>query len=261
MEMPGADMPWSARNVSDLREEFVVLARQNGVSFSELCRRFGVSRQTGYKWLGRYAEQGPCGLVERSRRPVGSPSMTPSGLQRQVLELRLQHPAWGGRKISRRLADLGHAGVPAPSTVNSILKRHGLITPEASSAAQPWQRFEHAQPNALWQMDFKGHFPTATDGRCSPLTVLDDHSRYSLVLQACGKTDTDTVQGWLIEAFRRHGLPVRINTDNGAPWGAPGQPGQLTGLAVWLIRLGIQVSYSQPYHPQTNGKDERFIAR
>lgn len=112
-------------------------------------------------------------------------------------------------------------------------------------------------PNALWQADFKGHFETLK-GRCSPLTVLDDHSRYNLVLQACGNTRTATVREHLEATFRRYGLPVRMNFDNGAPWGSPSQPGQVTELGLWLIRLGIRLSHSRPYHPQTNGKEERF---
>ena len=251
-------MPWNARDTMSLRQEFVILARQHSVPFSELCRRFGICRQTGYKWLDRHAQHGDAALADRSRRPLTSPSITPAAIEREVLRLREAHPAWGGRKISQRLKDLGFPQVPAPSTVTSILHRHGLISPAASDAATPWQRFEHAHPNALWQMDFKGDFALLEPGRCYPLTVLDDHSRYSIVLQACRRTDTSTVQACLREAFSRYGLPARMNTDNGSPWGSPGQPGQLTELAVWLIRLGIRLSYSRAYHPQTNGKDERF---
>jgi transposase InsO family protein len=176
-------------------------------------------------------------------------------VQAAVIDLRREHPAWGGRKISRRLQDLGRVSV-APSTVSSILHRHGLIAPQAPED-KAWQRFEHEFPNALWQADFKGHFETL-QGRCSPLTVLDDHSRYNLVLQACGNTRSPTVRDALEATFRRYGLPARMNFDNGAPWGSPSQPGQVTELGLWLIRLGIRLSHSRPYHPQTNGKEERF---
>ena len=248
-------MPWDTKDIMSLREEFVRLANQESVNRRELCRRFGISPQTAYKWLKRYAAEGTAGLTDRSKRPKNSPGLTAAEVQTAVVELRSRHPAWGGRKISRRLQDLGLAKV-APSTVSGILHRHGLIAlpPEAGKA---WQRFEHEAPNALWQADFKGHFETL-QGRCSPLTVLDDHSRYNLVLQACGNMRADTVQSAFEAAFRRYGLPVRMNFDNGAPWGSPSQPGQVTELALWLIRLGIRVSYSRPYHPQTNGKEERF---
>jgi transposase InsO family protein len=237
-----------------LRLEFVHLARQDTLTMTELCQRFNISRQTGYKWLRR----GECALADQSRRPASSPAKTPDAMEQEVVQLRQAHPRWGGRKIRRRLEDLGFRAVPQASTVTGILHRHGLILPADSAMREPWTRFEHDQPNALWQMDFKGHFDTLQKQRCSPLTVLDDHSRFSILLRACARTDTETVQAGLREAFGQYGLPSRINTDNGSPWGSPGSPGQLTELAVWLIKLGIRISYSAPYHPQTNGKDERF---
>lgn len=248
-------MPWKTQDTMSLREEFVCLASQEGANRRELCRRFGISPQTAYKWLARYAEEGAAGLTERSRRPRCTPTATPDAVQAAIVELRRQHPAWGGRKISRRLQDLQQGSVAA-STVSSILHRHGLIAPTARED-QAWQRFEHERPNALWQADFKGHFETL-QGRCSPLTILDDHSRYNLTLHACGNTRSQTVREHLEATFRRYGLPARMNFDNGAPWGSPSQPGQVTALGLWLIRLGIRLSHCRPYHPQTNGKDERF---
>lgn len=249
-------MPWKAQDIMSLKQEFVLLATQQGANRRELCRRFEISPQTGYKWLQRFAQEGMPGLQERSRKPASSPAISPAELERDVVALRQRHPAWGGRKISRRLLDLGKAQV-APSTVTAILHRHGLISAQASEAASHWTRFERDEPNALWQADFKGHFETA-QGRCLPLTVIDDHSRFNLTLHACDRATTAVVQGQMQRVFGMYGLPVQINFDNGAPWGSPKAPGQLTELGVWLIRLGIVVSHSRPYHPQTNGKDERF---
>lgn len=249
-------MPWSTRDTMSLREEFVTLASQEGANRRLLCRRFGISAQTGYKWLARYASEGTAGLQDRSRRPLNSPGATPDHLQQAVLDLRNAHPAWGARKLAHVLKrDQGI--ILAPSTVNTILQRHGLICPQASQAATPWQRFEHPAPNALWQIDFKGYVRTPV-GKCHPLTVLDDHSRFNLALRACASENTEAVQEQMRQVFRTYGLPVRINVDNGAPWGSPSQPGQVSALALWWIRLGIRVSFSRPYHPQTNGKDERF---
>jgi transposase InsO family protein len=241
--------------VVEQREEFVRLVAQEGASMSELCRRFGVSRQTGYKWLDRWKSQGLVGLYDRSSRPRHSPAKTPAALEAQVLGVRSRHPAWGARKIAHVL-QRDHGIELASSTVNSILRRHGCIEAAASQAATAWQRFEHAAPNELWQMDFKGHFATAVS-RCHPLTVLDDHSRYSLVLDALGVESLGAVQPCLQRAFERFGLPWRINADNGSPWGTGG-PKTVTRLGLWLIRLGVRLSNSAPAHPQTNGKDERF---
>ncbi|MFM0523294.1 IS481 family transposase [Caballeronia jiangsuensis] len=250
-------MPWNPQNIMQLRLDFVSLALKREIPFSELCRRFGISRQTGYKILRRYELGGDQALADLSRRPLTSPRISAPELEQQVLQLRDAHPAWGARKLSRRLIDMGLAKL-APSTVNSILHRHGRIGQKASADATAWQRFERGEPNELWQMDFKGDFLILDQTRCFPLTVLDDHSRYNVVLHACGATDGNTVRAQLERAFTCYGLPAQINTDNGAPWGSPGKPGQLSELAIWLIRLGIRVTYSRPYHPQTNGKDERF---
>lgn len=147
--------------------------------------------------------------------------------------------------------------MPCVSTVHAILKRNGLIEPAESSKHQAFVRFEHPQPNALWQMDFKGHFPMRSGGRCHPLTVLDDHSRYNLCLQALDNERASSVQQCLMRIFARYGLPWRMLMDNGAPWGDR-LDHPYTPLTVWLMRLGILVSHSRPYHPQTMGKDERF---
>lgn len=248
-------MPWHEVSVVEQRLEFVRLAGQQGVSLAELCRRFGISRVTGYKWLER-AGAGQA-LTDRSRRPQSSPRRTAEEITEQVLSLRRQHPAWGGRKLAHRLMRLGHEDVPAPSTITHILRRNGLIGAEQSAEAMPWQRFEHAAPNDLWQMDFKGDF-AAGNRRCHPLTVLDDHSRYNLVLQACSSQNTAEVRGHLTRSFQRYGLPVRINADHGQPWGSPAAEHGLSQLSIWLIRLGIRLSFSRIRHPQTNGKDERF---
>lgn len=235
-----------------LRKEFVVLA-ESGANVRELCRRFEISPTTAYKWLERHRDGE--GLDDHSRRPLNSPARSAEAVEQAVLALRGEHPAWGARKLRRRLQNLGHA-MPAVSTVHAILVRHGCISAEASAAAMPFKRFEHAAPNELWQMDFKGHFALRT-GRCHALTVLDDHSRYSLCLAACAEESGATVRAQLSATFRRYGVPRRMSMDNGAPWGDPGSAA-FTAFDVWLMKQGIGVGHSRPYHPQTQGKDERF---
>lgn len=249
-------MPWLEVTTLSLRLEFVMLALLDGANLSLLCKRFNISRKTGYKWIDRYLESGEKGLYDQSRRPHHSPLSTSRCMEDAVLELREQHPAWGGRKLHTVLENKGYSGVPAPSTITAILHRNAKIDPAESVKHMGFTRFEHLQPNDLWQMDFKGHFPMR-HGRCHPLTVLDDHSRYNVVLKACNNETTETVQQALITAFRQYGLPYRMNMDNGSPWGNQTSK-DLTPLTVWLIRLDIGVSHSRPYHPQTNGKDERF---
>jgi len=244
----------------DLRSEFVQLARVEGANVSALCRRFGISRRVGYKWIARFEAAGLAGLVDLSRRPHASPLIMDASLESQVVAMRQEHRSWGGRKIAARLRTLGCHDVPSPSAITRALHRHGLIDPGSSYAHRQIRRFEHASPNDLWQMDFKGHFAMTSGGRCHPLTVLDDHSRFSLTLAACDNERTDTVHGHLVKTFERYGLPRKIICDNGSPWGTSGGSigEQWTPLTVWFLRLGIHVGHGGPYHPQTQGKDERF---
>ena len=249
-------MPWSEKSIMSQRREFVMLFGQEGVNRRELCRRFGISPTIGYRVLARYRQDGEAGLADRSRRPHRSPARTAEALEELVLAVRDEHPAWGGRKIRRRLQDLGHQRVPSASTVTAVLHRHGRIEAAASAQHQAFERFERAAPNELWQMDYKGHFATAA-GRCHPLTVVDDHSRYAIGLRACGDEREATVQAELTAMFRCYGLPERMLMDNGSPWGSDAEH-RHTWLSVWLLELGVAVSHGRPYHPQTQGKDERF---
>jgi transposase InsO family protein len=246
---------WSEKSIMSQRHEFVMLFEQEGVNRRELCRRFGISPTIGYRLLARYRQEGKAGLVDRSRRPQRSPGRSSAETEALVLAVRDEHPAWGGRKIRRRLQDLGQR-TPGASTITAILHRHGRISAAASAQHRTFERFERAAPNELWQMDYKGHFATGT-GRCHPLTVVDDHSRYAIGLRACGDEREGTVQAELTAMFRRYGLPERMLTDNGAPWGSDAVH-RHTWLTVWLLELGVAVSHGRPYHPQTQGKDERF---
>jgi transposase InsO family protein len=162
---------------------------------------------------------------------------------------------WGGRKIRHRLLLDGITDLPAASTMTDILRRHGLLSPPVRPQ-RDLLRYEAERPNDLWQMDFKGHFETET-GTCYPLAVLDDHSRFLICLAACPDQQTQTVRAQLIRCLRLYGLPRRILCDNGAPWGSDAKH-RFTKLVAWLMRLGVQVSHGRPYHPQTQGKGERF---
>jgi transposase InsO family protein len=249
-------MPWQQVTPMSQKKEFINLGQREDVNISRLCRYFQVSRKTAYKWLGRYRQEGEVGLGDRSRRPRSSPGATPAVLEAAVLRVREAHPAWGGRKIRARLQAQGLVEVPAASTITAILRRHGRIDPEEAEKHRAWQRFEAEAANELWQMDFKGHF-AMDQGRCHPLTVLDDHSRFALGLEACADERGVTVKERLTGVFRHYGLPRKMLMDNGSPWGADAAH-PYTPLTVWLLRLGVKVGHSGPYHPQTLGKDERF---
>jgi transposase InsO family protein len=248
-------MAWREVSVMEERREFVRLALQEGANVRELCRGFGVSPPVAYKWIARW-RAGDVELADRSRRPHGSPRRSAPELEAAVLAERDAHPAWGARKIARRLEMAGQLP-PAVSTVHEILRRWGRIAPEAAGASAPLGRFERPAPNDLWQMDFKGWVRLAGGGRCHPLTVIDDHSRFAACLQACGDQRGTTVQKRLIASFRRYGLPDAIFVDNGSPWGDAGGQ-RWTWLRVWLLKLGVELIYSRPYHPQSRGKNERF---
>jgi transposase InsO family protein len=249
-------MPWKEVSIMSQRLEFVTLASAENANIRHLCRCFGISSATAYKWLERFQVAGANGLADRSRRPHHSPSRTPAEMETIVTTLRSKHPAWGGRKLEKRLLTLGHAAVPRPSTITAILQRHQLLDPQESVKHRAFVRFERATPNELWQMDFKGEFKLP-QGRCYPLTILDDHSRFAVALQACARNTKQITQQAMIQVFRRYGLPEWITCDNGSPWGSGGRS-YYTALGVWLLRLGIGISHSRPHHPQTQGKDERF---
>lgn len=247
-------MPWREVSLMDQRREFIVLFQQADVNRRELCRRFGVSSKTAYKWLARAGVEGKDWAQDRSRRPRKSPARSKAKLETAVLEIRDAHPVWGARKIRRCLQDR-HKSVPAASTVHAILARHDRIPPP--SQPSQYTRFEHPAPNDVWQMDFKGRFPLGDRQMCHPLTMVDDHSRYALCLQACSNEQAETVQQHLERTFRRYGLPSAFLVDNGVPWGTCSEV-RWTRLRVWLLKLGVNVIYARPHHPQTKGKNERF---
>lgn len=247
-------MPWREVPIVDQRREFVMLASMEGANVSALCRGFKISRETGYKWLRR-SRSGVENFSDHSRRPRRSPKRTAVELENAVLEVRDAHPAWGARKIAWCLKRDGIAP-PAISTVHRILQRYDRV-PDRAQPSHSYTRFEKPAPNLLWQMDFKGRVQIVPGLWCHPLTVIDDHSRFLLCLESCENEQAKTVKPLLERTFHRYGLPEAFYLDNGSPWG--GQvPGRWTPLGVWMLKLGIEVIHSRPYHPQGRGKNERF---
>ncbi len=227
-------MPWRKSSLMSLRLEFIHLIQTDSIAFRTICGRFNISTKTGYKWLHRYSAEGRKGLHDRSRRPINSPKPTPSAQEATILQIRKAHPVWGARKLHARYNTIRHDSAPAVSTIHAILKRNDCINPDSAAKHTPWNRFEAPEPNALWQMDFKGHFQT-DNGACHPLTVLDDHSRFNIGLIACSNETRETVQRHLITIFKQYGIPDALLVDNGPPWGAPRRDSFST-LAAWLMR-------------------------
>lgn len=253
-------MPWECVTLMDRRREFCAFARQPDANISELCRRFGISRPTAYRWLERAmspASTDEDAYRDRSHRPHTSPRQTSAAMEAQVVAVRDEFPTWGSWKIWTTLHTRGVENPPAPNTITAILHRHDLIDPAVSVAHRTYHRFEAEAPNDLLQMDFTGHFPVG-NGRCHPLPILDDHSRFLLDLEACPHERGTLVRERLTAVFRRYGQPTRLLCDNGPPWGTKQAGPQLTVLTVWLIRHGITVIHGRPFHPQTQGKIERL---
>lgn len=250
-------MPWKEESVMSQRIKLVELLLLPNSNVTEICLRFNVSRKTAYKWLARYHEGGVAALEDVSRAPSLQPGKISSDIEQRIVTAHKEYPYWGPRKLRDYLLHTeGLSNVPSHTTCSRVLKRNdcSIITNNKSKPAT--LRFERTEANALWQMDFKGSFMTGQQ-RCYPLTLLDDYSRYSIALKACNDETKKTVQEQLIAIFSEFGLPEQINVDNGNPWGSADLESYCS-LQVWLMRLGIRVTHSAPYHPQTNGKDERF---
>ena len=245
-------MPWECRTVENQRKEFAQAAECCN-NFSALCREFGITRHTGYKWVERYSTSQP--LTDRSRRPHTSPSRTPEAVELLILALRADNPGWGAKTIRDVLLTEGYRNIPCAKTVNNILNRYGCISPEESLKRQPFTRFEKEMCNQMWQVDFKGEF-LMTDGRyCYPLDILDDHSRFAIRIAPHLSTANVAIpvfQG----AFYEFGLPDSILSDNGAQFA--GFKKGYTRFERWLMDLDILPIHGRIKHPQTQGKIERF---
>lgn len=253
-------MPWKETRVVDERLRFIVAVNETEESFAELCRQFGISRKTGYKWANRYEEFGPAGLEDRPPIPRNIPHATPPAMVDLIVELRKEHPTWGPKKLRARLQTLGHEGVPAASTIGDILKKHGLIRPRRRRVHPPMSPSQievPERPNDTWCVDFKGHFALGDSSRCHPLTITDEVSRYVLKCEGLERPNEAFAKPHFDRAFREFGLPRRIRSDNGAPFATAGIGG-LSKLAVHWIKLGIHPERIEPGKPEQNGRHERM---
>ena len=254
-------MPWKETCAMDERMRFIVACRDGLEPIAELCRRFGISRKTGYKWLDRYEHLGPGGLVTRRSGVTRQPAATAAELVDLIIEARKEHASWGPKKLRAILME-AQSGVqwPAASTIGEVLQRHGLIRPRRRRGHAPPQAGildPCTSPNDVWCTDFKGHFALGDGTRCHPLTLTDAASRYLLKCEALSAPTTQQVWPHFERAFREFGVPCKMRSDNGPPFASTGIGG-LTALSVWWIRLGITPERIEPAKPQQNGRHERM---
>ena len=244
-------MPWRSKTVEKLREEFVASA-MSCTNFSALCREFGITRKTGYKWLKRYAESEP--LSDKSRAPHLIANKTPEAAEQAIIALRKSNPGWGAKKLKEVLEREGHE-IPCVKTVNNILNRYGCISPEESSKHKAFIRFEKDGCNDMWQTDFKGEFRMADQKYCYPLNIIDDHSRFVIKTAVCQGT-ANVVIPTFRHAFEEFGMPDSVLSDNGSQFAGLRQG--FTQFEKWLMNHDILPIHGRIKHPQTQGKIERF---
>jgi transposase InsO family protein len=245
----------------DERVKFIAAYLRGELPVSRVCDSFGVSRKTAYKWIARYASGGVAELVGRSSRPRSHPNTTSREVVSLIIAMKKQHPHWGPKKLLELLgAAYPGLKLPATSTVGHLLARYGLTKPRrtprrTSRYGQPFLGYD--KPNAVWCIDFKGHFRLGDRTRCNPLTITDGHSRYILRCEALNKARHEPTKAVIEQAFREFGLPDAIRTDNGPPF-ASTTLGGLSKLAAWWIRLGIRPERIEPGRPDQNGRHERM---
>jgi putative transposase len=254
-------MPWSQSSPMDQKMLFIADYKRRVFSTAELCRRYRISRKTGYKWIQRYAAEGPEGLRDHSRLPLTCPHETSPELVHAILELRFRHPTWGAKKLlvilNRRHPTWSW---PARSTACDILHRYGLILKRrrARRPGHPGRPLTPmTAPNEIWTADFKGQFRTRDGHYCYPLTVADGYSRYLLGCQALRHPSLAGTRSSFLRLFQEYGLPRIIRTDNGAPF-ATTALARLSQLSAWWIRLGVLPERIEPAHPEQNGRHERM---
>jgi transposase InsO family protein len=257
-------MAWKVENMKSQKQKFILLYETGKFTKVDLCTHFGISRPTGDAIIKRYEEEGWEALEVRSRRHKGHPNQTPKVIEEAIISERKKHTRWGARKIMILLSrDFGFSKneIPSETTVNNIMKKHGLTIPRKKNRRRienQYPIFDPAEPNEIWSIDFKGKFRMGNGVYCHPLTIADSKSRYLFAIKGLERPDTESSKPVFERIFREHGLPLQLHSDNGSPFGCPTSLRRMTTLAVWFMELGITPVYSDPGHPEQNGRHERM---
>lgn len=255
-------MTWGETNAMEQKIQFIRDWRRASATVTDLCVVYGISRKTGYKWIARYIEEGPDGLLCRSQAARVIPHKTPEEVEQAILAMRLRHPSWGAKKLLPKLeAKYPAMELPCRTTVCEILSRNGLVIskPRKRAVGHPGKPDKSIElPHDCWSVDFKGQFRLKGGGEyCYPLTMTDNYSRFLLCCQAQRGVTIEETKQTMTKVFQQYGLPKRIRSDNGSPFGAR-TLGRLTKLSAWWIRLGVMPEFIEPGRPQQNGKHERM---
>jgi len=255
-------MTWKEESMENQKQKFILLWNTHKFTMAALCREFGITRPTGYKILHRYEKEGWEALYEQPRRPHTCPFETPQEMVDAILEIRHKYPRWGARKVCAILArEWEEDSIPHSSTVNAIMKRHGLIIPRRKSIRQlenQFPIFDPVNPNEIWSADYKGKFRMGNKIYCHPLTIADSKSRFLFAIKGMENPTTENAKPVFERVFRENGLPLQLHTDNGAPFGSALSLRRMTRLSVWIMEIGITPVYSDPGHPEQNGRHERM---
>lgn len=254
-------MPWKETTVMNQKIEFVCEWRTSKYTITELCKEFGISRPTGYKIIDRYEKFGYEGLKEQSRTPQKHPNATNENVVESILKLKKKHPRWGAKKIEKLLfKDHPEEEVPSFITIHNILKKNGLVCPQKRlrRVKPSFPIFDPKECNEVWSADYKGKFLMGNKKYCHPLTIADSKSRFVFSAKAHYKENFKSAKAAFAKVFRTYGLPKQLHTDNGSPFGSVQAIQRFTRLSYWFIELDILPVFSDPAHPEQNGRHERM---
>lgn len=257
-------MSWKEINVMDQRIEFVNRSMTDRTPFSELCKEYGISRKTGYKWVQRFKDGGYPNLGDESRKPNNHADALSEDEIIHIIELKAIHPNWGARKIQELMKrSKKTARIPSESSIKRVMDKAGLVKKKRRSYADPSVStlrniLQPDVPNDVWTVDFKGWWLSTDLRRCNPLTLRDDKSKYLLDVRVLDNQRTGPVKEAFEEAFKNYGLPSVIRSDNGSPFACSNSVLGLTKLSAWWISLGILPDRIVPGKPCQNGGHERM---